>query len=184
MLLFSATFSDQVKDFAMRTIPRANYIFVEKEALSLDVIKQYKIHCPTSSAKIDTLKDRIFPAAEKLGQSIIFVRTRGSASELHKRLEADGHKCTSIQGGLTHEERDRVIREFRSGRTKILIATDVLARGFDQAQVFGFPRVFFLWIMFMVFKLLLSLFSVFSLGLLFFLNFSMFSDMLLDLKSL
>jgi len=135
VLLFSATFSDQVKDFAMRTIPRANYIFVEKEALSLDVIKQYKIHCPTSSAKIDTLKDRIFPAAEKLGQSIIFVRTRGSASELHKRLEADGHKCTSIQGGLTHEERDRVIREFRSGRTKILIATDVLARGFDQAQV-------------------------------------------------
>ncbi|KAH9553673.1 hypothetical protein CY35_08G024200 [Sphagnum magellanicum] len=135
VLLFSATFSDQVKDFALRTIPKANYIFVEKEALSLDVIKQYKIHCPTSSAKIDTLKDRIFPAAEKLGQSIIFVRTRGSASELHKRLEADGHKCTSIQGGLTHEERDRVIREFRSGRTKILIATDVLARGFDQAQV-------------------------------------------------
>jgi ATP-dependent RNA helicase DDX19/DBP5 len=70
---------------------------------------------------------------EKLRQSIIFVRTHGSASELHKLLEADGHKCMSIHGGLTHEERDRVIKEFRAGETNILIATDVLARGFDQA---------------------------------------------------
>lgn len=135
VLLFSATFSEKVKAFAMRTIPKANYIFVEKEALSLDVIRQYQIKCPNVMAKIDVLKDRIFPAAEKLGQSIIFVRTRDSASELHKRLESDGHRCTSIQGGLTHEQRDRVIKEFRSGETKILIATDVLARGFDQAQV-------------------------------------------------
>jgi ATP-dependent RNA helicase DDX19/DBP5 len=39
----------------------------------------------------------------------------------------------SIHGGLTHEERDHVIKEFRAGETNILIATDVLARGFDQA---------------------------------------------------
>jgi ATP-dependent RNA helicase DDX19/DBP5 len=136
VLLFSATFGENVKQFALRTIPKANYIFVEKEALSLDAIKQYKIHCPNPGAKIDVLQNRIFPAAEKLGQSIIFVRTRHSASELHKRLEADGYKCTSIQGGLSHEERDHVIQEFRSGETKILIATDVLSRGFDQAQVF------------------------------------------------
>jgi ATP-dependent RNA helicase DDX19/DBP5 len=135
VLLFSATFGENVKQFALRTIPKANYIFVEKEALSLDAIKQYKIHCPNPGAKIDVLQNRIFPAAEKLGQSIIFVRTRHSASELHKRLEADGYKCTSIQGGLSHEERDHVIQEFRSGETKILIATDVLSRGFDQAQV-------------------------------------------------
>jgi ATP-dependent RNA helicase DDX19/DBP5 len=135
VLLFSATFSEKVKAFAMRTVPRANHIFVGEKDQSLDKIQQYQIHCPDVRSKIDVLKDRIFPAAEKLGQSIIFVRTRGSASELHKRLEADGYKCTSIQGGLTHEERDRVIKEFRAGVTKILIATDVLARGFDLAQV-------------------------------------------------
>ncbi|CAM6127994.1 unnamed protein product [Calypogeia fissa] len=135
VLLFSATFSDKVKAFALRAIPKAHKIFVPKEDLSLDVIKQYRVRCPSVSSKVIVLKDRIFPAAEKLGQSIIFARTRLSASELHKTLETDGFKCTSIQGGLTHEERDRVIREFRSGETKILIATDVLARGFDQAQV-------------------------------------------------
>ncbi len=51
------------------------------------------------------------------------------------QLEGDGHKCTSIQGGMEHSARDRVIEEFRSGTTKILIATDVLSRGFDVTQV-------------------------------------------------
>lgn len=51
------------------------------------------------------------------------------------QMEAAGHKCTSIQGDMVHEARDRVISEFRSGATKILIATDVLARGFDVTQV-------------------------------------------------
>lgn len=135
VLLFSATFSEKVKQFALRAVPRANQVFVPKEKLSLDVIKQYRVQCPTKEDKITVLKDRIFPAAEKLGQSIIFVRTRESARELHRKLELEGHKCTSIQGGMSHEERDKVIKEFRSGATKILISTDVLARGFDQAEV-------------------------------------------------
>lgn len=51
------------------------------------------------------------------------------------QLESDGHRCTSIHGDLDHEARDRVVSEFRSGTTKILIATDVLSRGFDVTQV-------------------------------------------------
>ncbi|CAI5494296.1 unnamed protein product [Closterium sp. Naga37s-1] len=135
ILLFSATFNERVKRFAQRVVPSANQVYVPKEQLSLDVIKQYRVRVPSRDAKVVVLKDKIFPAAEKLGQSIIFVKTRETARDLHRKLEADGHRCTSIQGGMSHEERDDVIREFRSGTTKILIATDVLARGFDQAQV-------------------------------------------------
>lgn len=51
------------------------------------------------------------------------------------QLESEGHKCTSIQGDMEKDARDRVVDEFRSGTTKILIATDVLARGFDVTQV-------------------------------------------------
>ena len=51
------------------------------------------------------------------------------------QLEAEGHRCTSISGELEHEQRDRTVKEFRSGTTKILIATDVLSRGFDVTQV-------------------------------------------------
>eukprot|EP01018_Ginkgo_biloba_P020763 Gb_07267 [translate_table: standard] len=135
ILLFSATFDSHVKEFIARTIPNANRVFVKQEELSLDVIKQYHVKCPDELAKIEVLKARIFPLAEKLGQTIIFVRTREMASLLHSKLEAEGYKCTSIQGRLKLEDRDRVIREFRSGLTRILISTDVLARGFDQAQV-------------------------------------------------
>ena len=51
------------------------------------------------------------------------------------QLEADGFPCTSISGELEVDKRDLVIKEFRSGVTKVLIATDVLARGFDVQQV-------------------------------------------------
>ena len=51
------------------------------------------------------------------------------------QLEADGHACTSISGALDNDKRDLVINEFRTGVTKVLIATDVLARGFDVQQV-------------------------------------------------
>ena len=50
-------------------------------------------------------------------------------------MEGEGHKCTSIDGGLEKEARDRVVREFREGTTKVLISTDVLSRGFDVTQV-------------------------------------------------
>ena len=49
-------------------------------------------------------------------------------------MEREGHKCTSIEGGMDMTARDRVVREFREGKTKILIATDVIARGFDVTQ--------------------------------------------------
>lgn len=135
ILLFSATFEEQVKRFAAKTVPNANQVFIPKEELSLDVIKQYKVVCPTKGDKTAVLKDMIFPVCEKLGQTIIFVRTRETASKLHTELQQEGHKCTSIQGGMEHSARDRVIEEFRSGTTKILISTDVLSRGFDVTQV-------------------------------------------------
>lgn len=135
ILLFSATFNEQVKRFAQKIVPGANQVFVPKESLSLDVIKQYRVVCPTASSKVKVLSDMIFPQCEKLGQTIIFVRTRETARALHAAMEKEGHKCTSIEGGMEKEARDRVVREFRDGTTKILISTDVLSRGFDVTQV-------------------------------------------------
>lgn len=86
---------------------------------------------------LQVLKDMIFPNCEKLGQTIIFVRTRDMARQLHQIMDADGHRCTSIQGDMDHADRDRVVTEFRNGTTKILISTDVLSRGFDVSQVRG-----------------------------------------------
>ncbi|KAK7345229.1 hypothetical protein VNO77_15821 [Canavalia gladiata] len=136
VLLFSATFNDTVKNFVSRTVKKDhNKLFVKKEELSLDAVKQYKVRCPDELFKIEVIKDYIFEIGENVGQTIIFVRTRNSAKMLHKALVDLGYEVTSIQGALDHEERDKIVKEFRDGLTQVLISTDVLARGFDQQQV-------------------------------------------------
>eukprot|EP00878_Enallax_costatus_P015357 GHUV01016085.1.p1 GENE.GHUV01016085.1~~GHUV01016085.1.p1 ORF type:complete len:457 (+),score=103.79 GHUV01016085.1:581-1951(+) len=135
LLLFSATFNDRVKDFAIRIAPNANQVFVPKEELSLDVISQYNVICPSPAEKVAVLKDMIFPNCEKLGQTIIFVRTKETSRQLHAQMQNWGYKITSIQGDMDFADRDRVVGEFRRGETKILISTDVLSRGFDVSQV-------------------------------------------------
>ncbi|OVA00946.1 Helicase [Macleaya cordata] len=135
VLLFSATFNETVKDFVSRVVTDGNQLFVKKEELSLDVVKQYKVNCPDELAKIQVIKDKIFELAENLGQTIIFVNSRKSAIELHKALEGDGWECSTIHGSLSDDQRYQIVKQFKSGRTKILISTDLLARGFDQSQV-------------------------------------------------
>ncbi|CAL9099657.1 unnamed protein product [Musa textilis] len=57
---------------------------------------------------------------------------------LHQSLTEEGYECTSVQGALKQEDRDQIIKEFKDGLTKVLITTDLLARGFDQRQIFEF----------------------------------------------
>ncbi|KAK7273696.1 hypothetical protein RIF29_14755 [Crotalaria pallida] len=136
VLLFSATFNDTVKNFVSRTVKMDhNKLFVKKEELSLDAVKQYKVRCPDELSKIEVIKDYIFEIGENVGQTIIFVRTRESAKSLHTALVDLGYEVTSIQGALSHEERDKIVKEFKDGLTQVLISTDVLARGFDQQEV-------------------------------------------------
>ncbi|DBB13135.1 hypothetical protein WJX82_008599 [Trebouxia sp. C0006] len=136
ILLFSATFDEAVKKYAHEVVGgQANQVFLQREQLSLDVIKQCRVKCPTVPDKHKVLKEMIFPNCEKMGQTIIFVRTRETARTLHNMLDKEGFPCTSISGELEHAKRDKVISEFRTGITKVLIATDVLARGFDVQQV-------------------------------------------------
>ncbi|MQL70404.1 hypothetical protein Taro_002696 [Colocasia esculenta] len=135
VLLFSATFNDTVKAFVSRVVKDANQLYVKKEQLTLDMVKQYKVHCPDELAKIEVIKDKIFEFGEKVGPMIIFVKTRQSASMLHGSLLSEGYKCTSIQNAIEQADKDKIIKEFKDGLTKVLITTDLLARGFDQAQV-------------------------------------------------
>ncbi|XP_056170673.1 DEAD-box ATP-dependent RNA helicase 38 [Syzygium oleosum] len=135
VLLFSATFDDKVKNFVTRIVKDYNQLFVKKEELSLESVKQYKVHCPDEPSKVLVIRDRIFELGENLGQTIIFVRTRHSAKNLHETLVSFGYEVTTIQGALRQEDRDKIVKEFRDGLTQVLISTDLLARGFDQQQV-------------------------------------------------
>eukprot|EP00873_Tetraselmis_striata_P034192 jgi/Tetstr1/454456/TSEL_041356.t1 len=135
VLLFSATFNDRVKRFAEKVLPDANKVFVPKEELSLDVVQQCRVDCPTEPDKVAVLTEMVLPNCEHLGQTIIFVKSRVSASLLCSKLACDGYTVTAIHGEMANAARDRAVQEFRDGATKVLIATDVLARGFDVSQV-------------------------------------------------
>ncbi|TMW68016.1 hypothetical protein Poli38472_007688 [Pythium oligandrum] len=133
-LLFSATYADDVREFAMKMVPNHNIITVKKERLTLDGIKQFWIDCGTKDNKFKVLSD-IF-AILTIGKCVIFVQSRDTCKELTKRMRENGHSVGILHGAdMAKEVRDQVIDEFRAGTTNVLITTNVLARGIDVAGV-------------------------------------------------
>lgn len=138
-LLFSATFKDEVRTLAMKLAPKANMITVKREQLSLDSIKQYYFECSDADHRFQVLSD-IF-ASLNIGQSIIFVRTRRSASDLTGHLRADGHTVSLLFGGdMPVQERDRVIDEFRQGTTRVRFTSSNLTPPFTTLVSTGTPN--------------------------------------------
>lgn len=134
VLLFSATYADEVRGLASKLAPSANQITVKRETLSLDKIQQYYIDTGSKDERFTVLTE-IYELLN-VGQSIIFVRTRHDAASLANRMRTQDHAVSLLYGGeMTPEERDRVIDEFRAGTTKVLITTNVLSRGVDVLAV-------------------------------------------------
>ncbi|KAK9171170.1 DEAD/DEAH box helicase family protein [Cryptosporidium meleagridis] len=140
ILLFSATYHEEVRLFAEKIVPNANKINVRKEELTLNTIQQFYVICNDDADKLSFLSDLY--ACMSIGQSIIFVNTRKTAFSIAENMRRDGHAISVICGTQTnsgekmdHEIRDQVMDSFRSGESKVLIATDVLSRGIDVPQV-------------------------------------------------
>ncbi|KAK0728659.1 P-loop containing nucleoside triphosphate hydrolase protein [Lasiosphaeria miniovina] len=133
ILLFSATFPDKVMAYAERYAPNANQIKLKQQELTVKGISQMYMDCPDEQKKYDVLC-KLY-GLMTIGSSVIFVRTRESADEIKKRMEADGHKVSVLHGGNEGADRDALLDDFRSGRSKVLITTNVLARGIDVSSV-------------------------------------------------
>jgi len=134
--LFSATFKEEVRKFAERVVPQPCVnIRLKKKELTLDGIQQLFIECRTEENKFNVLSDVY--GFLTVGQSIIFVHTRKTAQDLNSKMIKAGHMVSLLHGGadMAPQERDKVIDDFREGRTKVLITTNVLARGIDILQV-------------------------------------------------
>jgi ATP-dependent RNA helicase DDX19/DBP5 len=134
VLLFSATYADDVKRLAEKVAPNSNQITVQRETLSLDKVKQYYIKCDTAAERFAIITD-IYDLLQ-LGQTIVFVQTRKDAQALTDQLRSGGHTVSVLTGGeMEAQERDRVIDEFRQGTTRVLVTTNVLSRGVDVPAV-------------------------------------------------
>ncbi|RMZ86523.1 hypothetical protein DV736_g6250, partial [Chaetothyriales sp. CBS 134916] len=133
IVLFSATFPDNVVLYAQNFAPNANQMTLRHEDLTVEGIKQIYLDCDSDEAKYEVLVK--FYGLLTIGSSIIFVKTRETALAIEKRMTAEGHKVVSLTGGYEGSQRDFIIDAFRSGQAKVLITTNVLARGIDVQSV-------------------------------------------------
>ncbi|KAG5951590.1 RNA helicase required for poly(A+) mRNA export [Claviceps sorghi] len=133
VLLFSATFPDKVKQYIPKFAPNANSLTLKTKELTVKGISQMFVDCPNENARYDILC-KLY-GLMTIGQSVIFVKTRKSATEIQRRMTEDGHKVTVLHGEFDSTERLDLLAKFRNGESKVLVTTNVLSRGIDVASV-------------------------------------------------
>ena len=135
ILFFSATYEKEILNYARKIVPRAYLVTPRStEELVLDVIFQVRMDVNKSAGgKLQVLKD-IYDFMT-LQQSIVFVEMKREADNVAAMMRQGGFEVSVLHGELAPHDRDRVMDEFRAGRTKVLITTNALARGVDVPAV-------------------------------------------------
>lgn len=126
-LMFSATMSPHVIKVAEKYLNKAIRISVGSTTSPTEKVKQ-EIVRTSENEKYGVLLDQL---NQHPGSIIVFVKTKFGTEKLATRLRHEGHKADAIHGDLRQRSRDQVIRSFRSQKNRILVATDVAARGLD-----------------------------------------------------
>ncbi|KAE8685803.1 Eukaryotic initiation factor 4A-8 [Hibiscus syriacus] len=105
----------------------------KRDELTLEGIKQFCVNVEKEEWKFETLCDLYETLA--ITQSVIFVNTRRKVDRLTDKMRSRDHTVSATDGDMDQNVRDVIMREFRSGSSRILITTDLLARGIDVQQV-------------------------------------------------
>lgn len=127
-LLFSATFSEEIKKLANKLLKEPALIEVARRNSITDLIT-HVVYQVARDRKRELLTHLI--KSNDLGQVLIFVRTKHGASRLAQQLEKDHISATAIHGDKTQPQRLQALTDFKQGRVRALVATDVAARGLD-----------------------------------------------------
>jgi ATP-dependent RNA helicase DeaD len=130
--LFSATMPPPIKKLAEKRMYDPVTIKVKAATLTIDTVEQFHIET-TDKDKPDALADLL--QAEKPKQAIIFARTKIGVDRLARRLGDKGMRVKALHGDMSQGQRDGVMIAFKGGRERLLVATDVAARGLDIAGV-------------------------------------------------
>lgn len=133
ILFFSATYDEEVRNFASGIAPDAVEIRLKQEEQSLANIQQYYVVTRTEEDKYRAIAN--IYGTLSIGQTFIFCRTRKSADFLAQRLRSDGHKVGLISGDLTVEQRAQALEDFKNGEQRVMISTNLMARGIDIESV-------------------------------------------------
>jgi ATP-dependent RNA helicase DeaD len=133
--LLSATIAPRVAAIAERHLNDPVRVKIHREKAAAGEVPRvrqtaYVVSRQHKLAALGRVLDMEDPAS-----AIVFCRTRGEVDQLSESLAAHGYRAAALHGGLTQEQRDRVMRRFREGTIELLIATDVAARGLDIENV-------------------------------------------------
>jgi len=131
--LFSATMPLEILEITSRFMQDPIRILVKRDELTLEGIKQFYIAVEKEEWKLDTLCDLYETLT--ITQAIIYCNTRRKVDWLTDRMSEKDFTVSSMHGDMDQRERDIIMREFRSGSSRVLITTDLLARGIDVQQV-------------------------------------------------
>ncbi|EDQ92117.1 uncharacterized protein MONBRDRAFT_17631 [Monosiga brevicollis MX1] len=132
-VLLSATMPQEVLEVTEKFMRDPIRILVKKEQVTLDGIKQFYVNVEREDWKLDTLCDLYETLT--ITQACIFCNTRRKVEWLTTAMRDRDFTVSAIHGEMEQAERDVIMREFRSGSSRVLITTDLLARGIDVHQV-------------------------------------------------
>jgi len=141
--LFSATMPDDLQELTQKFMRNPIKILVKAEQLTLQGIAQYYINLEDDVQKYECLKD-LFQSLT-ISQAIIYCNSTRRVDDLQEAMEADGFPVKKIHGKMADTERKATHKEFKTGGCRVLITSDLFARGIDVQQVsivinFDIPR--------------------------------------------
>jgi len=131
--LFSATMNEDVVEFAAKLLGNPTRILVPPEKVNLDGIRQFAVELEREDWKFEVLLDLY--KNMNISQALIYCNKRNKAEWLAENMTRSGYPITCIHGDMDVKERMDRMTSFRKGETRVLISTDLLARGIDVQQV-------------------------------------------------
>lgn len=133
VILSSATVNEEVMEISQNFMRNPKIISVKDEELSLEGIKQYHIKCEKDEWKFDTIVDLYKSLV--IAQSIIFVNSKRKCEQLEEMFRERDFTIKTLHGGMEQCDRDEIMKEFRAGSIRILLSTDLTARGIDIPSI-------------------------------------------------
>jgi len=131
--IFSATITEDTLDLTNKFMNNPLKLLVKKEELTLEGIVQYYINVSEEQFKFEVLADLY--RFLNINQTIIYCNSKKKCQQIHARLQQNNFTASSIHSDMSQQERNSVIQKFRMGNVRILLATDIIARGIDVQQV-------------------------------------------------
>lgn len=131
--IFSATLPEEILELTDKFMNNPERILVKQESLTLEGIQQFFVNVKHNDWKYDVITD-LYDTIN-VGQCIIYMNSKQKIIEIYERLIRDNFPVGYITGDRTVDERNKIMNEFRSGTLRILLSSDLLARGIDIQQL-------------------------------------------------